>query len=367
MSRRKSIERRNQIIIIAAAVLVIAAVIILFGFKNCGRGTEDTSTTSEPTTSSAAANSAKEAIDPLTGLSGYDENMLGNRPVAVVISNAPAARPQWGLCSPDILVEGLVEGGMTRMLGIYSDVSEIPDKVGPIRSARHDFIEIAQGFDAIYIHWGGSKYAYQAIRDSSRNIDDIDGMNGTYFYRDKNRTNVGIEHRGYTTGDSIAKAIKDKGYRTEIDSNYKSILSFNSEGSPQKYKGGTCEKISFKFSGSYARKFLYDSDEKVYYNYFNGIATNDADGKQMSAKNVIILYCGVSSMNDSKGCIDMNLKSGNGVVASNGTYQTITWEKGSYSDSLKLFTSNGDELKLNAGKSYIGFVPTAQSSNTVIA
>jgi hypothetical protein len=260
----------------------------------------------------------------------------------------------------------MVEGGVTRMLGIFADVSEIPDKIGPIRSARHDFIEFAQGFDAYYIHWGGSIYAYNAIKDPSRHIDHVDGMAGTYFHRDKNRTNVGIEHRGYTTGSDIERAIEKKGFRTEIGSKYKSLLSFSPEGKPIKYSGGACQSIKIEFSGSFKHKFVYDSDKKLYYNYINGNAMNDADGKQSSATNVIILYCDIKSMGDSKGCIDMDLSSGSGIAVSNGTYQNITWRKGSYNDTLKLYATDGKELILNAGKSYIGLVPIAKSSSTVI-
>lgn len=48
----------------------------------------------------------------------------------------------------------------------------------------------------------------------------------------------------------------------------------------------------------------------------------DADGKQMAVKNVIILYCPVSLMGDSSGCVDMDLTGGSGVYLSNGAYET---------------------------------------------
>lgn len=112
-----------------------------------------------------------------------------------------------GTLHPDIVFEGVTEAGITRMLWLYSDINKIPDKVGSLRSARHDFVEIAEGLDAIFVHWGGSKYAYSAI--SERNVDDLDGRSylGRYFFRDKERTNVAIEHRGYTTREAIDKGL----------------------------------------------------------------------------------------------------------------------------------------------------------------
>ena len=53
----------------------------------------------------------------------------------------------------------------------------------------------------------------------------------------------------------------------------------------------------------------------------------DADGKQMAVKNVIILYCPVSLMGDSSGCVDMDLTGGSGVYLSNGAYENITWKR----------------------------------------
>lgn len=360
-------KRNQQIILIVAAVVVVAALVLL-GIKFFGGGEADNgiSTTGNQTTLPTTQGNNSAAVNPLTGIGGYDQKFLDSRPVAVIISNAPAARPQWGLSTPDILVEGLVEGGVTRMLGFYANVSEIPDKIGPIRSARHDFIEFAQGFDAFFIHWGGSTYAYNALRNKSRHIDNVDGMAGTYFHRDKNRTNVGIEHRGYTTGSNIERAINDKKFRTEIKGEYKSPLSLSPEGSPITYSGGACQSIKIEFSGSFKHKFVYDPEKKLYFNYFNGNAMNDANGKQSSATNVIVLYCGIKSMHDKKGCIDMDLSSGSGIAVSNGTYQNITWKKGGYDDALKLYAPDGKALTLNAGKSYIGLVPTTKSSNTVI-
>ena len=54
--------------------------------------------------------------NPLTGESGYNEAAIGKRPVSVVIDNAAGARPQYNMSAADIVVEGEVEGGETRML-----------------------------------------------------------------------------------------------------------------------------------------------------------------------------------------------------------------------------------------------------------
>ena len=167
----KNSKCRKYILKFFSLVLIISFVTGVFGA--CSKNnTKKTTVKGEETSSNLVAS---ESVNPLTGTSGINSSALGKRPIAVVISNAVKARPQWGLTSPDIIVEGVAEGGVTRMLGFYSDVNSIP-KVGPIRSARHDFVEIAQGFDAIFVHWGGSTYAYKHFKDE--NVDHLDGITG---------------------------------------------------------------------------------------------------------------------------------------------------------------------------------------------
>ena len=72
-------------------------------------------------------------------------------------------------------------------------------------------------------------------------------------------------------------------------------------------------------------------------------------------------------MGDSSGCVDMDLTGGSGVYLSNGAYENITWKKGGSDDMLTLYSSDGTELKLNPGQSYIGLVPTDKQASTVIA
>ena len=91
-------------------------------------------------------------LNPFTGESGFSESAVGKRPVAIVVENLRPARPQWGITSPDIICEGEVEGGISRMLWLYADVNDVPEKVGPLRSARPSYVKFSTFFDAIFIH-----------------------------------------------------------------------------------------------------------------------------------------------------------------------------------------------------------------------
>lgn len=365
--QKKKNVNKNRVTVLIAAVLLITALIagiFLFGkFKN-DPADETTASTAQPTTQPPATQAeAVKLKNPLTGVAGLGDTAAGQRPIAVVVENAPPARPQWGLCSPDIVIEGVVEGGITRMLWLYADVNTIP-KVGPLRSARHDFVEMAEGLNAVFVHWGWSYVAEDAI--ISRKIDHINGLNGVYFFRDNSR-NVDSEHRGYTNGESIATALKDKNINTQVGETYAAPFKFVKENAVRTPGGSACEKVSFAFSSSYKHDFRYNTADKIYYNYMNDDPMLEDGGRQMAVTNVILLYCPVASY-DNTILMEMDLTGGSGLYVSNGASETITWKKGNTPTApLKLYAADGTELQLNPGKSYIGFVPAAQSGSTVIA
>ncbi|MGN0571044.1 MAG: DUF3048 domain-containing protein [Candidatus Fimenecus sp.] len=358
----KGIPMRNNFTKRIFAALMGAVLVILL-FSACGKAEEPIEPVpSETETATTAQNSN---VNPLTGLAVRAE-AIGKRPVAVMVENSPQARPQWGLSSPDVVIEGVAEGGITRMMWLYADAADMP-KVGPTRSARHDYVELAEGFDAIYVHFGGSVYAYDTLQKDG--VDDIDGTkaDGKYFARDNSR-NVAVEHTAYTTGENIQKAISEKGLRTEV--NAANAYPFAFADTKQTLSGGTCQSVLAVFSGDYKHTFKYNAADGLYYNYMNSKEMKDADGTTMAVSNVLILYTNISNVAGSdKGHVDWDLNGGNGVYVSNGTYQNIKWSKGTASTPtapLKLTDESGNELKLNTGKMWIGFVPASNSSATVI-
>ncbi len=365
-----------------AFALILAVVLLTSSFVACGKEEpapveSTTEATTIPTTQSPYD---RGEFNPLTGELNYDTTLLKNRSVLVSVENSPQARPQWGIASADIVWEMVVEGGITRMLLMFADASRLPDKIGPTRSARHYFVELAEGFDSIFIHYGGSPQAYSAI--SKQGTNDIDGMNygNRIFPRDTSR-NVSSEHRAYTTKDKIAEALTEKGFRTEIEEGKQNPFKF----SPKLYAlpDGACTELTVPFSNSYTYKLTYDADKKVYLSSLGEKPFMDDNGTQQNFTNVIVCYVDVSGIpGDSKGRVTFDLSEGEGVFVSNGTYQNITWEKGDYTDMMKFYVDKGDsaedttadttentakeEIALNVGRTYIALVPSSNQSKTVV-
>ena len=80
-----------------------------------------------------------------------------DRPIAVMIDNHKGAMPQAGLNDAYMVYEIIVEGGETRLMALFKGANL--DKIGPVRSSRHYFLDYALENDAIYVHFGWSPQA----------------------------------------------------------------------------------------------------------------------------------------------------------------------------------------------------------------
>ncbi len=367
---------KNKIVKIVSIIMALSLIMLTFAACNDEPNYEpDGSSTTEPTNTEPTSEALPKNLNLLTGKEDLSDSAIGARPIAIMVENSPSARPQWGMSTPDVILEGMVEGGITRMMWIYADAEDIPEKVGPTRSARHDFVEIAAGLNAIYIHWGGSgrtdsTLAYGAIK--KYDIDNIDGMtySGTYFFRDTTR-NVSSEHRGYTKGSSIIKAISKLGFETKAeDSNWLPFkVVTNGLRMPYGDASGSCSSINITYSSSYKRSFKYDPETDTYDVYMNSTLCKDGtSGEKVSVSNVIIMYCPVSSLGDAKGHQEWNMEnaSGSAVFVSNGYGESITWKKAGKTEPLKFYGKDGQELTVNKGQSFIAVVPEANGNLTTI-
>ena len=105
---------KNTIVKVISILMALSLTMLTFaacGEKEEFEKTDSTSSTTETTTEAPKPTN----INPLTGVADLSETAIGARPVAVMVENSPAARPQWGMSTPDVIIEGVVEGGITRM------------------------------------------------------------------------------------------------------------------------------------------------------------------------------------------------------------------------------------------------------------
>ena len=103
---------------------------------------------------------------PLTGV--LQEQPPNNPAFLVKIENTGAGQPQYGLHEADLVIEELVEGGITRLAAIY--YSKLPTKVGHVRSARTTDIGLAKPVGATIVASGGAPKTLDDIKKSGTQL-----------------------------------------------------------------------------------------------------------------------------------------------------------------------------------------------------
>jgi hypothetical protein len=159
--------------------LVVAGTVALAA---CGGSAEEAPEAEEtPDAQSTAAGATLMGQWPLTGLPA--EGKAPRHPViAVKIDNTGASNPQVGLGSADLVAEELVEGGSTRLAVFY--YSQIPDRVGPVRSMRATDIGIVKPADAVLVASGGAPSTVRRVDAAGIKVV---GEGGTGYSRDGSR------------------------------------------------------------------------------------------------------------------------------------------------------------------------------------
>ena len=191
---------------------------------------EDNTTIPQATTQVESSTVAEEETtkDPHEGqvqsyLSGkyVSKKAAKKRPVAVMINNISDSLPQSGISDASVIYEAPVEGGITRMMAMFENYDKLK-KIGSIRSCRIYYCYFALEWDAIYCHFGQSKYALDFLK--SGNIDTISAFNaGNDFYQTTDRF---APHNTYIGAEGIDNAIKTLGHRKNYEDGYKPHFKF---------------------------------------------------------------------------------------------------------------------------------------------
>ncbi|MCL5666251.1 MAG: DUF3048 domain-containing protein [Patescibacteria group bacterium] len=276
------------------------------------------------------------------------------RPIAVMVENHPDARPQSGLAEADMVYETLAEGGITRFMAVYQ--TESASNIGPVRSARTYFAEIADEFGAIYAHVGGNSDALANIKSGVyKNIADADQFfNDDFFRRISARP---MPHNVYTSTSELRELASAHGFADAA--NYQSWLFKDDAPS-----ANPAEKINIDFSlPSFAVQWRYNPAGNNYARTMAGQLHKDKDtGKQITAKNIIVQYVETFPVkSDTPLAIGMTLTgSGKSVVFEDGKAIEGAWKKDN-SGRTRYYSQDGAEIRFNRGQTWVELVPSDRS------
>lgn len=306
-------------------------------------------------------------INPLTG-EATEEDISNNRPIAIMLNNIKQALPQYGNSQADVLYEVPEEGGITRIMALYQDVTDV-GTIGTIRSTRPYYVRLAVAADSILVHAGGSTAAYNVIKDymEKYGLVDLDYLSkGTrtadIFYRDSSRLASGYasEHTLFTTSDNIQTYLEEHSdeIRLEHKDDYEYVHYFVEDGTPA--NGDTAESINVSFSSYKGTTFTYDSEAGNYkVSEFDSAYVDGATGSQVSVENVVIIQTTIEALNDAKNHVAVHLTgTGSGYFACNGKYEKITWQKDKAKYTYQFYDEDGNVVDLGVGKTYVCIVGT---------
>ena len=342
-------------ILIGILVIVIAIVAVLLGIKIADSSFKKRNivATEENVTNTETAPQVVEVKEPKI-FKGND------RPIAVMIDNHVDALPQAGLNSAYLVYEMIVEGGETRLMALFKGVDL--EKIGPVRSSRHYYLDYALENDAIYVHFGWSPKAQSDI--TALNVNNINGIaeSTSSFWRATDKQHAYL-HSVATSTDTILKIAERKGYATT--STQKSVLKyvgneFDLESDNDatkvtipysKYNGKPYNWVTYEYDDVTRRYVRYSRDEKQ---------TDWATGETVTTKNIIIVKCRNWQLNDgeNKDRQDLaNVGTLNGYYITNGKAIEITAEKESRTSQTVYKDLQGNEIDVNDGNTFIQICP----------
>lgn len=301
----------------------------------------------------------------LTGMPFADGADKTARPVAVMINNRKIAHPQSGLENADIVYEAVTEGGITRLMAVYSDINKI-EKVGPVRSARDAFIEMLLPLNAIYVHIGTSISAERMLNFYS--YKDIDGiyLGSLAFEQNPELAKTkGAEHSWFTNKELIKAGIEKNEIATK--NNFYPAFDFVDYNDTRVLEGESANTVSFAYSSYADVSFAFDASAGKYMKNAFGVPHLDADANtQLAFDNVFVILADVGVQEENGVLADIDLSEGSGYYFHGGKYEEITWKKGQPEEPLLMYNADGDILKVNTGKSYVGILDTKQADSLVI-
>ncbi len=354
----------KQKIVIAVMVIAIASAAIYF---TVGRNTKNVKkidlTKQDESVSQGPANEGP--VSPISGLPCENWN---RRPVAVMQPADVTARPAAGFSDADMVIEmPCITASITRLMGVY--VCGNPDDVGSMRSARHDYIALAAGLDAIFVHWGGSHFAIDKLNEGV--INDLNCNNdggksaGQYCYRKEATGTMHGVDTGYAKFAKLLEGAKDFGYRLE---NKFAGYAHQAEAPLDQRPGGGHLRVAF--AGPFAAEYDYDKETNSYKRIWGNVNDTDRNnGKGLAPKNIVVAIAQSEQIEGQYNNVQIGdpwydtSDSGDAYYYMNGQEYRGTWKKDKSKLDSKLFfyDGSGKEIKFVSGQIWVEILEPGQA------
>lgn len=303
----------------------------------------------------------------LTGLIVTDTAVLGRPALAIKIENSEASLPQAGLQLADVVYEQIAEGGITRLIAVYQ--SRTCDQVVPVRSARLMDANILLSMRAWLAYSGAHVVVEDALKRSKLPLLRY-GQYPSAFRRTSSRS---APHNLVTTCPGLWKIAKGSAPPANFFSFAEQppmLPSPVASGSPSGSPGASPSPsavskgtgVDVIFSESQTSKWRFDAAKDSYVRAQNGKAHTLADGSQVSARNVLLLYVKIKEAGylDPAGnpAYDVVVTgTGKAVLFRNGVKVVGSWNHATAADVMTYVDSTGKPMLFAPGNTWVELVP----------
>lgn len=289
------------------------------------------------------------AKSPLTGRP-FTGRPPGHPVYVVKIDNTAAARPQVGLDQADLVIEELVEGGLTRLAALY--YGRTPAVVGPVRSMRATDIGIVKPTRGTLIASGGASPTIRRIKTARVDVLSEDTGQADLFTKVPDRR---VPYNRIV--DLKALAAKSKPARAPGP-----YLPFSATGTFASTNPATAVTVSF--GPAQQTRWALSKGRWIRQ---NGLA---APGKDFKADNLLLLTAKVGDA----GYVDAAGSpvpetifegTGNAQLYHGGRVVRARWSKQGLSSALRLKTLDGRALAVPPGRTWIELIPEKTGSISI--
>lgn len=326
-------------------ILLCLIISLSFITQGCSKKTKTivSPTKATPTETKTPEATTQKYLSPYTG-EEVTKEISENIAMLAIVENSVGARPQSGLNAADIVYETMAEGGTPRFIALFQKDSA--NKIGPIRSARPYFLELAKEYNLPFAHCGGSAEALDEIKN--KNMKSLNEMTYSQTYlRDNERK---APHNLYTSSEKLKALIKTKAYvqtpivKLKFDKTY-----WDND------KLSNASNILLKMNSTYSTGYTY-SDGTYAKNMDGKSAINKEDNLPLSVKNIVVQITTIKTQADNYRLDIALVGSGDGYVISNGKFTKMHWSKKDATSQTLLTDELGNDLPLNPGKTWWNIV-----------
>ncbi|MDX3077147.1 DUF3048 domain-containing protein [Streptomyces sp. NPDC088354] len=340
----------NTTVVAVLAALAVLVAGLLFARNG---GADRTSNAPRPSTPPAAAPSVSPApsASPLGERSPFT-GLPQDRPrpvLAVKIDNVGPARPQTGIDRADLVYVEQVEAGLTRILAVFSSSpSHLPDRVGPVRSARESDLELLRQFGRPALAFSGAQTRLLPVIAAAPLYDVSPGRAGGGYTRDGSRP---APHNLYASPARLLAAAPDASASRDI--------GFRFGPAPS---GGTAAATRTVRFPSASVGLRWSAEQRRWLVSFDGRPATATGSGRLGAPTVVIQYVTVraSRYHDRWGSISPyseTVGSGEAEVLRDGAAYRAHWSRPDASRGTRFTTAQGAPMTFAPGQVWIVLAP----------